>query len=183
MRRDGLGGLRIPVLVAAGCWFQPSEEKAAMRLDQAGNVLSKPKVPSMPTRRAFVISGCTFAMGLTVGGACGYSAVVAAAGVPADGAGAAVADPDLHELRRLAVVAPIDELMVHRAAFISLISDTYRHDEVLWRGGDRLCDAVLRGPVPEGRLLALALCGVIERGEEPLAAARRHRLEALRQVR
>jgi hypothetical protein len=40
-----------------------------MRLDEAAFVLARPKVPSMPTRRAFVRAGCTFAAGLTVGGA------------------------------------------------------------------------------------------------------------------
>jgi hypothetical protein len=154
-----------------------------MRLDEAVFVLARPKAPSMPTRRAFVIAGCTFAAGMVVGGACGYSAGVAADGERAGETLPPTSDPDLHELRRLAVVAPIDELIAHRGVFISLISDTYRSDAILWRGIDRLCEAVLRGTVQNRRLLALALCGVIERGEEPHASARHHQLEALRLVR
>jgi hypothetical protein len=101
----------------------------------------------MPTRRAFLVAGATFTFGAALGGACGYS--IGAASVPA----AAQPDPvdaplepsgdaDLDELRRLAVKAPIEELIEKRLWFLRSIGAVYRRDDILWEGLVRLSQAV-----------------------------------------
>jgi hypothetical protein len=159
-----------------------------MRLDEAVFVLARPKVPSMPTRRAFVIAGCTFAAGMLVGGACGYSAGVAAGAETPPGEPSAVelpksGDAELDALRALAVQAPIEELLANWMLFMTVMANSYRGDPVLWQGIDRMCAAVTSGTVADGRRIASGLRGMIERGDAKLAASRSHWLPRLAEVR
>lgn len=162
-----------------------------MRLDPVFVVAPKPMPPAMPTRRAFLVAGATFTFGAAFGGACGYS--IGAAGVaaapdapkdaPADPDLAPTGDSDLDELRRLAVKAPIEELIEKRLLFVSCLFGDYPKDPVMWKGAGRLCDAVLSPqPVPDRRVFARALAQVIERGDATLAAPLHPRVAELRRV-
>lgn len=158
-----------------------------MRLDGAVFVRPAPKVPSMPTRRAFVIAGCTFAAGIAVGGACGYSAGVAVgAGSGRDPASDEIpksGDAELDELRRLAVKAPIDELMGHSSLFIELATRRYDRDEVLWKGVERVCDALLAGhQVTNSRVFPRVVAQAIEKSGSKFASRLLLKAERLRQL-
>jgi hypothetical protein len=142
----------------------------------------------MPMRRAFVIAGCTFAAGLAVGGACSYSAGVAAGADAASPEPAAAefprsGDAELEALRALAVQAPIDELLAQWQLFLTMIADSYPEDEVLWRGFDRISDAVTTRAVPDARRIASFAAQVIERCGSAQARLRQSRVEPLRKVR
>lgn len=100
---------------------------------------------------------------------------------------------ELDELRRLAVDAPIDELLAFRLVFLIELGSTYRNDPLLWRGVERLCDATLDGtpmppalqavgPGPDRRLFARLLAQVIERGEPELSAPLHPRIAELRRI-
>jgi hypothetical protein len=159
-----------------------------MRLDGAVYVLARPKAPSMPTRRAFVIAGCTFAAGMVVGGACGYSAGVVAGAETPPGEPAAVelpksGDAELDALRALAVQAPIDELMRYAHPFLEIVNDTYPKDAVLWQGVDRIADALLEGYQARGRrLLGRVVAQLIEGGDAQLASPRMNKVAPLRRI-
>lgn len=154
-----------------------------MRLDPVYVVAPRAASPSMPTRRAFLLASGTFAVGATLGGACGYAVGAHAAPAPEPEPSAAPppakpaddeplkpsGDVDLDEMRRLAVKAPIEELVAIRLAFVNTMFDTYPKDEVLWRGVKRLCEFVLAGrPVDNKQHFARALAGVIEQGDAAL---------------
>lgn len=166
-----------------------------MRLEPVFVVAPKATSPSMSTRRAFLLASGTFAAGATLGGACGYAMGSQA---PADGgAGAASpsADPaadespkpsgdvELDELRRLAVKAPIEELVKQRPIFLTYFGRRYRKDEILWRGVDRLCQEVLKRPDYPNRLLAAnGLVQVVEQGEPGLKELVGDKVQALRSI-
>jgi hypothetical protein len=91
-------------------------------------------------------------------------------------------DAELDELRQVAA-APIGELIEHRLIFLVRISEDYRGDVALWRGVERLCDAVLGGePIPDRRLFARFLAQVIERADQPFASDLRPRITELRSL-
>lgn len=148
-------------------------------------VVAPPSSPrSMPTRRAFLIAGSTFTLGTAVGGACGYSIAAAASGSN----GAAIeeslepsGDFELDELRRLAVKAPIEELLEKRLVFVNSLTKDYPMDRVLWRGVDRLSAAVLGGQaITDRRLFCRFLAQVIEQGDPQLALPLMTRVRELR---
>lgn len=90
-------------------------------------------------------------------------------------------DADLAELRRLAVDAPLGELLQHRLLFMFRLGNEYHMDPVLWSGVERLCDAVLAGePIADRRLFARLLAQTIEKAQAPGAAALRSRVPELR---
>ena len=115
-----------------------------MRLDPVYLVEPRPGHPTMSTRRAFLLAGSTFAIGTSLGGACGFAAGVAsteAEHTPNDRKPQSFDPSDnltLDELRRLAVEAPIAELMGRWQVFLGLLSDTYPNDQVLWVGAERI---------------------------------------------
>lgn len=75
-------------------------------------------------------------------------------------------DAELDELRRLAVKAPIEELVQRRLVFMNSISGDYRSDPTLWKGIERLCDHVLASPATADRKIsARLLAQVIERAD------------------
>ena len=80
-------------------------------------------------------------------------------------------DPDLDELRRIAVNAPVDELTRNRMLILGNVVFDYRSDEYLWRGMARLCDIVLAdASLPDRRLFALGLAQAIQGGDQQYAA-------------
>lgn len=122
----------------------------------------------MPTRRAFVLGGAMFATGLSMGGACGY-AIGSRRAEPAAEVEESSGDADLDELRRLAVKAPIEELVKHDLLFITMTTRTYRRDQVLWRGMVRLADRVLAdASYPNRRSVARVLVQCFQRVEPGL---------------
>jgi hypothetical protein len=155
-----------------------------MRLDGAVYVLARPKAPSMPTRRAFVIAGCTFAAGMVVGSACGYSAGVAAEDPnPPDDSSAAV-DAERAEFHRLATTAPIDELMAVHLPFVNHARSVYLRDAIVWRGVRRIAEALLNGYVVDNRRAsAIWIAQTIEAADVEHAMALRELAASLRQIR
>ncbi len=158
-----------------------------MRLDPV--LLAAPNAPPalMPTRRAFVLGGAMFTTGLSLGGACGYAIGSRRAEEPGEQKEeeqASSGDADLDELRRLAVKAPIEELVKHRATFLMYISRTYRRDSILWRGVDRLVDEVLNNDrFPERAMAAQTLAQVIDLSDPGVAESLRKRITQLRKIR
>lgn len=158
-----------------------------MRLDPV--LLAAPNAPPalIPTRRAFVLGGAMFATGLSLGGACGYAIGSRRADEPGEQKEeeqASSGDADLDELRRLAVKAPIEELVKHRATFLMYISRTYRRDSILWRGVDRLVDEVLNNDrFPERAMAAQTLAQVIDLSDPGVAESLRKRITQLRKIR
>jgi hypothetical protein len=174
-----------------------------MRLDPVFVVGPKPASPSMPTRRAFLFAGGTFALGVSVGGACGYAVGVSAANAgesvghsaqpseqrptteqPAEADLKPSGDLELDEMRRLAVKAPIEELIEQRLIFVDSFLRNYSNDQILWRGLGRLCDAVLaRADHPDRRRTAILLAQTIEFGSPGLKALLGDRARVLRGIR
>lgn len=63
------------------------------------------------------------------------------------------------------------------------IGSDYRTDPLLWRGVERMCDAVdAQIAIPDRRLFARLLAQVIERGEPGFASPLLPRVAALRGV-
>lgn len=124
-----------------------------MRLDTACIVAPKPKVPSMPTRRAFLLAGSTFVVGACVGGA----AVHALHAPVVDEAMTPTGNAELDELRRLAVRAPIDELLRKGPPFLMAFTTTYPEDAVLWRGVLRMSDAMVAGTEVDRKLVGAVI--------------------------
>lgn len=137
-----------------------------MRIDEAV-YLAAPKVKdaAMPTRRAFLIAGCTFSLGTAVGGACGYSLGAAAApSTPTvEDELKPSGDVELDELRRLAIKAPLEELVQKRRVFLESLTIDYRTDAILWRGVERLTTKLLEDEsFPDRRIFAKFLAQTIE---------------------
>jgi len=158
-----------------------------MRLDGAVFVRPAPKVPSMPTRRAFVIAGCTFAAGIAVGGACGYSAGVAVgAGSGRDPASDEIpksGDAELDEFRRVAK-GPLDELMAVHLPFVNHARSAYADDPVMWQGVGRIVDALIAGhPVENRRASARWIAQVIEQSKVEHAKPLLSSVQRLRNIR
>jgi hypothetical protein len=139
---------------------------------------------TVPTRRVFVMAGVTFLVGTTTGGWWGYAAGSEAAASERQAAELApTGDADLDELRRLAVKAPIEELLQRRLVFLANLGRTYRSDRVLWRGFDRLVEVALHGEgVPDDRLLGRLLAQHIEYADPDFQAPRLHLAPRLREL-
>ena len=156
-----------------------------MRLEPVFLVAPRPNPPSMTTRRAFLLAGGTFAVGAAVGGACGYSIGAKAEASAADGNQelAPSGDVELDELRRLAVKAPISELVSQGVQFAYRRDTSYRTDEVLWKGISRLAHAAVDSPETIERGLLLVVIATIERGSPPSVLNLESLLPALRKLR
>jgi hypothetical protein len=155
-----------------------------MKLDPVMLVAPTRDRASMPTRRAFLIAGGTFVLGSGFGGACGFAmgrGSVAAA--PAEEL-APSGDVELDELRRLAVKAPIEELIERRMVFVELLRRSYRRDLVLWRGMKRLVDALLGDPrFPDRRIFSRVLAQVIEQADRDVTGVVQPAVGELRKIR
>lgn len=157
-----------------------------MRIDEAV-YLAAPKVKdaAMPTRRAFLIAGCTFSLGTAVGGACGYS--LGAAATPStptvEDELKPSGDVELDELRRLAIKAPLEELVQKRQIFMVSLWE-YKTDDILWRGVDRLCNAVLQDTgFPDRRIFAAILRQTFQKASPDRRAKYAEIEQSLRAVR
>tara|TARA_R110002072_G_scaffold121342_2_gene255051 strand:- start:20918 stop:21397 length:480 start_codon:yes stop_codon:yes gene_type:complete len=158
-----------------------------MHLNPVYLVAPKPKPPSVPTRRAFLIAGATFLAGAGLGGACGYaagtSAVEGNGDAPFADALKPTGDSDLDELRRLAVKAPIEELTDKWFMFLTLLHDTYRNDATLWHGAERIIDEVLTNDgIKQRRKIAVWVLKVIEDGNPELRRNASTHAPALRMI-
>jgi hypothetical protein len=129
---------------------------------------------AVSTRRVFLMAGVTFVLGATAGGWLGYSGGVAVAAATADEADnepAPTGNSDLDELRRLAVKAPIEELLAMRLVFVNCLFREYPNDRILWRGAKRIAQALVDGhDIPDRRLFAIALAQVIEQNDPEFTA-------------
>ncbi|MFT4839746.1 MAG: hypothetical protein ACI8UD_000201 [Planctomycetota bacterium] len=146
----------------------------------------KPEPPTVPSRRAFMIAGGTFLAGAALGGACGYaagsSAVVEAHDDPKPLQPSGNAELD--ELRRLALAAPIDELVKHWPYFADTFATSYRKDEHLPNGIERLIHYVKNNEnIDRRRVFARVLAQTIELGEPSLQKKLGHYLPALARIR
>lgn len=139
----------------------------------------------MPTRRAFVLGGAMFATGLSLGGACGYAiGSRRVEGGSGDEVEVSSGDADLDELRRLAVKAPIEELVKHRLVFVNATFADYPKDATLWKGIGRLAEFVLSdSAMDDKRKFAIALAGVIEQADIAVSRDLRQLAPKLRRVR
>jgi hypothetical protein len=153
--------------------------------------LVTPKLPSgsVPTRRAFLFAGAAFFGGAVLGTACGYSMGAAAAGPQAPVDPAQPIDPpktgnaELDELRRLAVVAPIEELVERHPLFLMLRDRHYRDDEILWRGVGRLArKAIDDEQLRNRRTIAALTAGSIDLGEPPASLGLKQLLPQLKVI-
>lgn len=149
----------------------------------------------MPTRRAFLFAGGTFALGVSAGGACGYAMGVSAGRGPSGQTGRSqsdnqveeellpTGDADLDFLRHLAVKAPINELVQQRMMFVNATFMDYPTDRVMWRGVGRLCDFLLEGGRIDNRSqFARALASVIEKAEPTVSSSLKRHVDALRRL-
>ncbi|MFM1871214.1 MAG: hypothetical protein RL398_636 [Planctomycetota bacterium] len=122
-----------------------------MRIDPVYLVAPKPSPTPQPTRRAFLAVGTTFGIGSLVGGACGYSVgtrrdtpdrppTESPPSTPATDPAAVppTNDATLLALRRMAVEAPIADLVANWNPWFMDFSFDYTKDPVLWQGMDRL---------------------------------------------
>ena len=125
--------------------------------------------------------------GVGLGGACGYAVGVGAnreapVEKPSD-APAPSGDAQLDELRRIAVSAPIEELVEKRDAIIHFATGAYPRDEYLWQGIERLAKATLIGhAIPNRRPFAMWLAQFIERGDQRVAGRLTKYVTDLRKV-
>jgi len=155
-----------------------------MRIEPVYLVSPPARAPQPPTRRAFLLAGAAFAGGTLVGGACGYT-VGARLAAPVEAAVEPIEKPDirLQTLRRLAVDAPIEQLVKDWNQWWGEFWHNYDRDEVLWRGVDRLADwAVAQEAPPEPQLLsALVMAAQSEWRSGPTTLKSHHKaLVALR---
>jgi hypothetical protein len=156
--------------------------------------LLAPKLPagSVPTRRAFLCAGAAFFGGAVLGTACGYSLGAASPtnSGPNDPAqlGAPIEPPktgnaELDDLRRLAVVAPIEELVARSRYFLMARDITYRDDDVLWRGVARLANEALTNQALSRRAeIAGFTAGSIDKGNPPPALRLKDLLPELKRI-
>jgi len=154
-----------------------------MRLDPV--LLAAPSGPPalVPTRRAFMLGGTLFAAGLSLGGACGY-AIGSRRTEGGEEVEVSTGDADLDELRRLAVKAPIEELVKHRLVFVNATFADYPKDATLWKGIGRLAEFVLSDfAMDDRRKFAAALAGVIEQADIVVSRDLRQLAPKLRRVR
>lgn len=133
----------------------------------------------LTSRRAFLLAGCWFTGGVLVGGACGFTLGSAAA----QGDLAPTGDSDLDELRRLAVQAPLEQLMEHHLVFLDAKSRDYSSDPVLWKGVIRIADAVLVDETIENRRAVVGfLLQTLENGNPPSDIGAESRIQQLRKL-
>lgn len=157
-----------------------------MKIDPVYLLAPLPEKKGVPTRRAFLIASGTFLAGSVVGGACRYSLGAAGAGEAGKAPQvepelAETGDVELDELRRLAVKAPLDELFEKAPYFLHMRVSTYKADEILWRGVDRLSREIVENPSHQADLgVILVLIAQIEGTARPDNPSLRERVPALR---
>jgi hypothetical protein len=137
-----------------------------MKLEPVYLVGPKKKQPSMPSRRAFLMAGGALCFGTVFGGACGYALGSARAEAASEEL-APSGDADLDELRRLAVKAPLEELVRHAVPFLSERALRYHGDKTLWVGLGRIARAVVAQPDRFESYVVIMTRTAIEDGNPP----------------
>jgi hypothetical protein len=137
-----------------------------MKLEPVYLVGPKKKQPSMPSRRAFLMAGGALCFGTVFGGACGYALGSARAEAASDPL-ASTGDAELDELRRLAVKAPLEELLERGVSFLAKRAEFYERDDVLWLGVSRIARAIIAQPDSFDRTIILMTKGAIQDGKPP----------------
>lgn len=134
-----------------------------MRLDAVFVLAPKPKPPSIPTRRAFLVAGCAFVGGTVVGGSAVHLLGKAPAIQPIDRP-PAPEDPILVWLRMLVDDrTPIGELIGSADKFVFHLDLHYHDQEDLWAGVTRLAHAIdADASLPNRRLLARMVVNVVQ---------------------
>jgi hypothetical protein len=154
-----------------------------MRLDAVYLLGGRPS--PTPSRRAFLLAGGSFFLG----GACGYALGAkptdeAAAGPSQEGPPKSSGDSELDEWRRLATVAPIEELLAVAPAYVNMLPLTYPRDQVAWSGLERLSQALVDGRLLENRRpIALFVAQIIEKAHPSVVRQLGHWPEQLRRIR
>ena len=159
----------------------------AMRLEPVYLVAPPPVSPTQTSRRAFLLAGGAFVFGSALGGACGYSLGASAGG---GGAGDVVeaelkpsGDVELDELRRLAVKAPIEELVDRKLKFLDGVTKGYPLDAICWRGVERLADEYIGNPrIADRRAIGRWLAQVIEQGAPAVTDRMRPKVQDLKSL-
>ncbi|MBK8100684.1 MAG: hypothetical protein IPK26_26650 [Planctomycetes bacterium] len=137
-------------------------------------------VAPRPTRRAFLLAGGAFAGGVVVGGAGGFAIGVNSVAVPTGAASGPTGNPELDELRRLAVSATVEELAGRRAWFVGLRNRGYPDDPILIGGLGRLADRVIADAAfPQRGLCARTLLQSFGLGAAKTDGALQRRIPAL----
>lgn len=153
-----------------------------MKLEPVYLVGPKKKQPSMPSRRAFLMAGGALCFGTVFGGACGYALGSARAEAASDPL-ASTGDAQLDELRRLAVKAPLEELLERGLDFLIDRVRIYPTDEILWLGVSRIARAIVAKPEAFDRSLILLTRGTIQDGNPPEKLRLDDLLPELRRIR
>jgi hypothetical protein len=138
-----------PVIVA---WQKSLGE--FMRLDSACFVVARePHVPSIPTRRAFLLAGVAFAAGAACGGVGMYAATNRSAASAGGDTGEIdratglkpTGSSDLDTLRRWALQDSLDDLESNMLLFFEQLRSRFQRDAFLWHGMERLADRIDAG--------------------------------------
>jgi len=142
-------------------------------------------IKSTATRSALLLSGGALAVALSLLNGCqpvtqsrtGAQTLTQTLPAPSGNA-------ELDELRRLAIAAPIEELVAHWLDFGDVFATSYRHDVYLPTGIERLVDHVIKTPeVDQRHMLARVLAQIIQLGEPSLQQRLGHRLPQLQLLR
>jgi hypothetical protein len=160
----------------------PRPQRLRMRLDPVFLLAPTPPPPSMPTRRAMLLTGGAFLLGSAIGSACGYTLGVAQAASKPENTDELkpTGDVELDELQRLAVKAPIDELCEKAIPFLASRAADYPQDQILWRGVARLAREMVDNPArPLHHTTIGAVVSTIDRGTPPSALNLRELLPQL----
>jgi hypothetical protein len=152
----------------------------------------KHQPPSMPTRRAFLMTAGALVLGAGGGGACGYSMGVAAeaaraadaAAKPAAGEpGKSSGDAELDYWRGVAQ-GPLDELFEKALTFVVTRVRDYPEDSILWQGVERMVIELRDNPARQVEdAVLLNLTSQIEGRARPAEPALREFVPVLRQRR
>lgn len=133
-----------------------------------------------PSRRSFLAAGLAFACGGALGSTSGF----VAAQWSSAGAKSGARDEELERLRRLAVLAPVDELLDEGWTFLARLGCDYREDPDLWRGFERLAARITEpGADPRYRELAMFAREVLSRSSASADATRARWASLLEEVR
>jgi hypothetical protein len=131
------------------------------------------------SRRSFLATGFAFAFGGAVGSTGGFAAARATAGPePTE------RDADLVRLQRLAIEAPVEELVENGWEYLAKLGSDYREDETLWHGFERIAARVTEpSSDARSRELALLAAAVLSRASDAATPARTRWMGLLREVR
>lgn len=151
-----------------------------MRLDAVFVLAPKPKPPSIPTRRAFLVAGCCSAGALVAGFGAGWLA--RGRFEPRTAAGPEQ-DARLQWALALARTGDPETLLEELPGYVAVVHEAVangKDSELLWQGVRTGAEALLVRGHPDGsRARAEVLLGVIALGVDPALESMRERLSRL----